>query len=35
VAIFRAASGLSQLELGNLIEGWSQSLVSLAERGAA
>jgi hypothetical protein len=33
VAIFRAASGLSQLELGNLIEGWSQSLVSLTERG--
>jgi hypothetical protein len=32
VAIFRAASGLSQLELGNLIEGWSQSLVSLTER---
>jgi hypothetical protein len=33
VAIFRAASGLSQLELGNLIDGWSQSLVSLTERG--
>ncbi|MGH3697243.1 MAG: hypothetical protein ACRDRX_25215 [Pseudonocardiaceae bacterium] len=27
VAIFRAAAGLSQLELGNLVEGWSQSLV--------
>lgn len=33
VAIFRAASGLSQLELGNLIEGWSQSLVCRIERG--
>lgn len=33
VAIFRAASGLSQMELGNLVEGWSQSLVSLTERG--
>jgi hypothetical protein len=33
VAIFRAASGLSQLELGNLVEGWSQSFVSLTERG--
>lgn len=33
IAIFRAASGLSQLELGNLVEGWSQSLVSLTERG--
>ena len=33
VVIFRAASGLSQAELGNLIEGWSQSLVSLMERG--
>ncbi len=33
VAIFRAAAGLSQLELGNLVEGWSQSLVSLTERG--
>ncbi len=33
VAIFRAAAGLSQLELGNLVPGWSQSLVSLTERG--
>lgn len=33
VAIFRTAAGLSQMELGNLIEGWSQSLVSLTERG--
>jgi hypothetical protein len=33
IAIFRAASGLSQMELGNLVEGWSQSLVSLTERG--
>jgi hypothetical protein len=33
VAIFRAAVGLSQLELGNLIEGWSQSLVCRTERG--
>ncbi|MGH3930964.1 MAG: hypothetical protein ACRDTF_13420, partial [Pseudonocardiaceae bacterium] len=31
VAIFRAASGLSQMELGNLIEGWSQTLVCLTE----
>lgn len=33
IAIFRAASELSQMELGNLVEGWSQSLVSLTERG--
>lgn len=33
VAIFRAAAGLSQAALGNLIEGWSQSTVSLVERG--
>ncbi|MGQ0775146.1 MAG: helix-turn-helix domain-containing protein [Pseudonocardiales bacterium] len=33
VAIFRAAARLSQAELGNLIEGWSQSTVSLIERG--
>jgi hypothetical protein len=33
IAIFRAASGLSQMELGNLVEGWSQPLVSLTERG--
>lgn len=33
VAIFRAASGLSQMELGNLIEGWSQTLVCMTEQG--
>jgi transcriptional regulator with XRE-family HTH domain len=33
VAIFRAATGLSQLELGNVVDGWSQSTVSLIERG--
>src|SRR5918999_979383 len=33
VAIFRAATSLSQLELGNLIAGWSQSTVSLIEHG--
>lgn len=33
VAILRAATGLSQLELANLVEGWSQSTVSLIERG--
>jgi tetratricopeptide (TPR) repeat protein len=33
VAVFRAASKLSQMELGNMVEGWSQSLVSLTERG--
>ncbi|MGH3942323.1 MAG: hypothetical protein ACRDTG_27625 [Pseudonocardiaceae bacterium] len=33
VAIFRAVSGLSQMELGNLIEGWSQTLVCLTEQG--
>ncbi|MGH3940592.1 MAG: hypothetical protein ACRDTG_18535 [Pseudonocardiaceae bacterium] len=33
VAIFRIASGLSQLELGNLIPGWSQTLVCLTEQG--
>jgi hypothetical protein len=33
IAIFRAAAGLTQMELGNLVEGWSQSLVSLTERG--
>ncbi|MGH3925679.1 MAG: helix-turn-helix domain-containing protein, partial [Pseudonocardiaceae bacterium] len=33
VAIFRAASGLSQMELGNLIEGWSQTLACLTEQG--
>jgi transcriptional regulator with XRE-family HTH domain len=32
VSILRAASGLSQLELANLVEGWSQSTVSLIER---
>jgi tetratricopeptide (TPR) repeat protein len=33
VAIFRSAVGLSQLELGNLVAGWSQSLVCLTEQG--
>lgn len=33
VAIFRAAAGLSQMELGNLIEGWSQTLVCMTEQG--
>ena len=33
VAIFRAATSLSQLELANLLDGWSQSAVSLIERG--
>ena len=33
VAILRAVAGLSQSELGNLVEGWSQSTVSLIENG--
>jgi transcriptional regulator with XRE-family HTH domain len=33
VAILRAVAGLSQSELGNLVEGWSQSMVSLIESG--
>jgi hypothetical protein len=33
VVILRSASGLSQLELSNLVEGWSQSLVCRIERG--
>lgn len=33
VAIFRSVVGLSQLELGNLVTGWSQSLVCLTEQG--
>lgn len=33
VAIFRMASGLSQLDLANLIPGWSQTLVCLTEKG--
>ena len=33
IAILRAATGLSQLDLANLVEGWSQSTVSLIERG--
>lgn len=33
VAILRAATGLSQLDLANLVDGWSQSTVSLIERG--
>lgn len=33
VLTFRTASGLSQAELGHLVDGWSQPLVSLTERG--
>jgi transcriptional regulator with XRE-family HTH domain len=33
VAILRGAAGLSQLDLANLVEGWSQSTVSLVEHG--
>ncbi len=33
VAILRAVAGLSQGELGNLVDGWSQSTVSLIESG--
>ncbi|WP_329260820.1 helix-turn-helix domain-containing protein [Actinoallomurus sp. NBC_01490] len=33
VAIMRAATGLSQLDFANIVEGWSQSTVSLIERG--
>jgi transcriptional regulator with XRE-family HTH domain len=33
VAILRDATGLSQLDLANLVDGWSQSTVSLIERG--
>ena len=33
VVIFRATSGLSQMELGDLVEGWSQTLVCLTEQG--
>ncbi|MBV9013094.1 MAG: helix-turn-helix domain-containing protein [Pseudonocardiales bacterium] len=33
IAIFRSTSGFSQLELGSLVEGWSQSLVCRMERG--
>ncbi|MGH3764328.1 MAG: helix-turn-helix transcriptional regulator [Pseudonocardiaceae bacterium] len=33
VAILRAVAGLSQGELGNLVDGWSQSTVSLIENG--
>lgn len=33
VVMLRAAAELSQDELGRLIEGWSQSMVSLIERG--
>lgn len=32
VAIVRAATGLSQMDLANLVTGWSQSTVSLIER---
>ena len=31
--IFRETAELSQAELGNLVDGWSQSMVSLIERG--
>ncbi|MGH4023789.1 MAG: helix-turn-helix domain-containing protein [Pseudonocardiaceae bacterium] len=33
VVIFREAAELSQTELGNLVDGWSQSMVSFIERG--
>jgi transcriptional regulator with XRE-family HTH domain len=33
MTIFRAAAGLTQTELGNLLGGWSQSAVSFIERG--
>src|SRR5262245_29090328 len=33
VAILRGVAGLSQLDLANVVEGWSQSTVSLIERG--
>jgi transcriptional regulator with XRE-family HTH domain len=33
LAVLRAAAGLSQLDMANLVEGWSQSTVSLIERG--
>jgi transcriptional regulator with XRE-family HTH domain len=33
VAIIRTAAGLSQIGLGNLVDGWSQPTVSLTERG--
>jgi hypothetical protein len=33
VAIIRTTAGLSQTELGNMVEGWSQATVSHAERG--
>jgi len=33
VAILRAVTRLSQAELGHLVEGWSQSTVSLIESG--
>src|SRR3954452_7194970 len=33
VAILRGAAGLSQLDLAHLVQGWSQSTVSLIERG--
>lgn len=33
VVLVRSAAELSQTGLGNLVEGWSQSLVSLTERG--
>ena len=33
VAILRGTAGLTQLDLANLVDGWSQSTVSLIERG--
>jgi hypothetical protein len=33
VVILRSTTGLSQLELSNLVDGWSQSLVCRTERG--
>src|SRR5689334_7941964 len=33
VSLLRAAAGLSQLDFANLVDGWSQSTVSLIEHG--
>lgn len=33
VSIFRSALELSQMEVADLVAGWSQSMVSLTERG--
>jgi transcriptional regulator with XRE-family HTH domain len=32
LAVLRGAAGISQMELANLVEGWSQSTVSTIER---